>query len=249
MREYGFLKYLLLVSTTVRAISKKHIRTPSDHAICVHLLPSAEKVSGDPDNYLNGLSRLLIDLEDDSTVCQVHPTLPSSQSNHFQTIEVKESILHFFAELALSSPEALRKLTGPSRLLPSLVFYIYQLVTPLWEADAILISNPLRISECVLFFYNLGLTLNRYRSLRMLGDTVLLLYHLVTEGEESFDLRQCLYQAPHRPFNGIAHMFTVSFARLSYADPPSCLNEHQKHSVEALSGQSLNHGHLLMYFH
>jgi hypothetical protein len=78
------------------------------------------------------------------------------------------------------------------------------------------------------------------RVMTSLTDTLFLLHHLVmqaTDSSASFDLRGCLHQAPHRPFNGIAHIFTVTFARLSYADPPACL-EGMEADVEVLSGTS-----------
>jgi hypothetical protein len=58
-------------------------------------------------------------------------------------------------------------------------------------------------------------------SIRTTYQALLLLHRLIFGTESVSNLRQKLNQAdqiPQSPFNGVVHMFVVTFGRLSYAD-------------------------------
>ncbi|KAJ7497395.1 hypothetical protein FB451DRAFT_230530 [Mycena latifolia] len=71
--------------------------------------------------------------------------------------------------------------------------------------------------------------------IRTLSQTLFLVHHLVFGLEPNFNLRQRLHYAPSRTFNGITHMFIVTFGRLSCADPPEWIDTAQKLELEAMS--------------
>jgi len=64
-----------------------------------------------------------------------------------------------------------------------------------------------------------------------------LLYHLIFGIEPCLNLRSKLHIAGHqRLFNCINHVFTVTFGRLSYCDPPSWLGAELHQEMELISG-------------
>ncbi|KAF8894962.1 hypothetical protein CPB84DRAFT_1963345 [Gymnopilus junonius] len=67
-----------------------------------------------------------------------------------------------------------------------------------------------------------------------LDQTTFLLHQLIFEADPCLNVRLKLHQAPHRPFNGIDHMFVVTFGRLSYCDPPSWLDLDDRQSLTCL---------------
>ncbi|KAJ7076397.1 hypothetical protein B0H15DRAFT_600963 [Mycena belliarum] len=133
---------------------------------------------------------------------------------------MKSHILTFFAILSVAHPDVHATLVGCQALVPSLVTLLTQMTTLLWDGDEFFMTS----SEAIV------------RTVRTLNQTIFLLHHLVFGLEPNFNLRQRLHYAPSRTFNGITHMFIVTFGRLSCSDPPEWINSAQKIELEAISG-------------
>ncbi|KAF4599779.1 hypothetical protein EYR40_006880 [Pleurotus pulmonarius] len=117
-------------------------------------------------------------------------------------------LICFFGTLAASIDCANILATSPM-LIPALIVYIANLVSPIWEDDKKYLDAP-------------GLADS---AIRTLGDTLCLLHRLVFSIQPPLDLLLKLQQSPPRYFNGANHVFIVAFGRLSYADPPSWMNK------------------------
>ncbi|KAK7005601.1 hypothetical protein R3P38DRAFT_2556549 [Favolaschia claudopus] len=135
-------------------------------------------------------------------------------------VSMKSQILTFFGVLAAAHPDVHAALVGYQALIPSLVAFLTQMATLLWEGDEFLMTSSAAITS---------------RTIRTLNQTLFLLHHLVFGLEPNVNLRHRLHYAPSRTFNGITHMFIVTFGRLSCADPPEWIDAAQKFELEALS--------------
>ncbi|TFK44797.1 hypothetical protein BDQ12DRAFT_673593 [Crucibulum laeve] len=132
----------------------------------------------------------------------------SRQDNEFQSF--KQLILVFFALVSKSSSDAHSLLVGSYALIPSSLLFLSQLVTPLWEDDENLINSPQATASLI----------------RVVNQTLFLLHHLVLGQDPAVNLRHKIQHAPHRPFNGLNHMFIVTFGKLSCYDvsPPEWID-------------------------
>ncbi|KAJ7703096.1 hypothetical protein B0H17DRAFT_86726 [Mycena rosella] len=110
-----------------------------------------------------------------------------------EAIDMKSQILTFFALLSVAHTDVHAPLVGCQALVPSLVVFVTQMTTILWDGDEFFVAT----SEAI--------------------------------------TRQRLHYAPSRTFNGITHMFIVTFGRLSCADPPEWIESAQKLELEAMS--------------
>lgn len=61
--------------------------------------------------------------------------------------ELKESIMTFFSTLALAHPDALVILLKSRSLIPSIIIYLSNLTTPIWEDDEELMSAPEEVTR------------------------------------------------------------------------------------------------------
>ena len=80
------------------------------------------------------------------------------------------------------------------------------------------------------------------------GRTLALLNYLVFNTERTFDLRHKLYHAPHRQFNGITHVFVVTFGALSYTDPPGWVEGEGRIEWDRVAGKSMSEIFLFFFF-
>ncbi|KAJ6594001.1 hypothetical protein B0H19DRAFT_45348 [Mycena capillaripes] len=136
-----------------------------------------------------------------------------------EAIEMKSQILTFFGILSVAHADVHATLVGCQALIPSLVAFLTQMTTLLWEGDEFFMTS----SEIIA------------RTIRTLNQTLFLVHHLVFGMEPNFNLRPRLHYAPSRTFNGITHMFIVTFGRLSCADPPEWIDPAHKLELEAMS--------------
>jgi len=136
-----------------------------------------------------------------------------------ESITMGDYVLSFFGMLSITHTDAHAILVGSYSLIPSLVFFVTQLTTPLWEDEERLMTSPEITTSLI----------------HTLNQSLFLLHHLVFGVEPVFNLRHKLHYAPHRPFNGITHMFIVSFGRLSYADSPDWIDASEKLELELVS--------------
>ncbi|KAG6845895.1 hypothetical protein H0H87_000701 [Tephrocybe sp. NHM501043] len=123
--------------------------------------------------------------------------------------EAKTSILTFFALLSNSQPDVHAHLLTSTTVIPSLVYYLAQLTAAFWEDDEDLLSAS---SEAVA------------AEIQALNQTLFLLHHLVFTSVSFVNLRQKLHAPYHRIFNGLMHMFIVTFGRLSYGEAPEWID-------------------------
>ncbi|KII92061.1 hypothetical protein PLICRDRAFT_103681 [Plicaturopsis crispa FD-325 SS-3] len=141
---------------------------------------------------------------------------PNHQGREAESM--RTSILVLFAALSTAHADARTILLESQLLIPTLVFYLTHLVSPLWEDDETLMASPTSVSPLV----------------RHLNQTLFLFYHLVI-GAETVNLRQKLVHGRHRAFIGIMHMFTVTFGRLSLAEPPDWIASEDRSELEQMT--------------
>ncbi|KAF9227256.1 hypothetical protein BS17DRAFT_727311 [Gyrodon lividus] len=122
--------------------------------------------------------------------------------------ELKSHIIMFFGMLSNAHPDAYTLLIESQELIPSVVLYLYHLVTPIWNEDEVPSNDPRAAS----------------RTIRMINHTTLLLHHLVVGEDSTLNLRERLYRAPMKTYNGLIHFFILTFGRLSYANSPDWLD-------------------------
>jgi hypothetical protein len=149
---------------------------------------------------------------------------------------MKTQILTFFGILSLAHADIHATLVGCQALIPSLVAFLTQMTTLLWEGDEFFMTSSEAIARFVFEVSAVYSDLNPNRTVRTLNQTLFLLHHLVFSLEPNFNLRHRLHCAPSRTFNGITHMSIVTFGRLSCADPPEWIDPAQKVELEAMSG-------------
>jgi len=131
----------------------------------------------------------------------------------------KLHILTCFAQLSIAHSDAHASLTASYVLIPSLIVFVTQLTTPLWEDDGKLSSSPSITSSII----------------RTLNQAIILLYSFIFRTEPALNLRHILQHAPHRPFNSISNIFVVTFGRLSYCDSPGWIDAERRQELENLS--------------
>ncbi|KAJ7901938.1 hypothetical protein B0H14DRAFT_1261278 [Mycena olivaceomarginata] len=150
-------------------------------------------------------------------------------------VEMKTQILTFFGILSLAHADIHATLVGCLALIPSLVAFLTQMTTLLWEGDEFFVTSSEAIARFVFEVSAVYSDLDPNRTVRTLNQTLFLLHHLVFSLEPNFNLRHRLHCAPSRTFNGITHMSIVTFGRLSCADPPEWIDPAQKVELEAMS--------------
>ncbi|KAG6842176.1 hypothetical protein C0991_001669 [Blastosporella zonata] len=123
--------------------------------------------------------------------------------------EAKTSILTFFTLLSNSQSDVHAHLLTSTTVIPSLVHHLAQLTAAFWEDDEDLMSAT--SGEISL-------------AIQTLNQTLFLLHHLVFTSTSFINLRQKLHTPYHRIFNGLMHMFIVTFGRLSYGEAPEWID-------------------------
>lgn len=136
--------------------------------------------------------------------------------------DLKKSILQFFAQLSISHLDAHTILVESYSLMPSLVLYLTELTTPLWEDAKHLMSSQEATASII----------------RTTNQTLFLIHHLVFSTDPALNLRYQLQCATNRVFSNIIHMFIVTLGRLSYADPPEWADSQGRYELETLSEMS-----------
>ncbi|KAI0043401.1 hypothetical protein FA95DRAFT_1575144 [Auriscalpium vulgare] len=136
---------------------------------------------------------------------------------------MREHLLVTLVQLALAHADGITILSESESLIPTLVVFLMHHSTVLWEEDPAIMSSPVHISEAL------------DRVIRALAHALLLLHYLVFHTDAPLNLRLKLQHAPHRPFNGLGHMFVVAFGRLSYADAPEQVDKDGRVKLEQLS--------------
>ncbi|KAF5393300.1 hypothetical protein D9757_000667 [Collybiopsis confluens] len=132
--------------------------------------------------------------------------------------KLRQNVVTLFMVLSQAHSEALAALTSSTAVIPSLILYLTHMSSPIWEEDESLISSPSSISSTI----------------RSLNQTTYLLHYLVFRFQPEMTLKLKLQHAPHRWFNGVAHMFIVTFGRLSYAPIPEWMELEKKAEFAAV---------------
>ncbi|KAG9316713.1 hypothetical protein JVU11DRAFT_2773 [Chiua virens] len=118
--------------------------------------------------------------------------------------ELKGRIIMFFGRLSNVHPDAHTQLVESEELIPSVVVFLYHLVTPIWDEDGVIFDDP-QVAT---------------RSVQLINHAMLLLYILVVGEDTTVDLRERLLRAPAKTYQGLMQFFIMTFGRLSYANPP-----------------------------
>jgi len=152
-------------------------------------------------------------------------------SSPFAKYEIIQSIMDFYTLLIINNPDGRSILLKSNTIVPSIVRYLHELTTQLWEDDERLTNSADAASKAV----------------HMVSHALWLLHLLVFTNPPSnspalshtatapYNLRHALYHAPHVHFNGVAHMFMVMIGRLSCADPPEWLEQSLQSKVDKLT--------------
>ncbi|KDQ53574.1 hypothetical protein JAAARDRAFT_429177 [Jaapia argillacea MUCL 33604] len=153
---------------------------------------------------------------------------------------MRRDILIFFATLSTAHIDAPPILLESQALVPALVVYLTNVTTALWEDDDELKkSSELTASYAPLSDSPFILILTSSPScVRMVNQTLFLLHYLVNDSDNI--LKTKLHQASQRQFNGVLHMFVVTFGRLCYSRPPAWVDEELKLELEGLVGPALD---------
>ncbi|KZT08498.1 uncharacterized protein LAESUDRAFT_811538 [Laetiporus sulphureus 93-53] len=118
---------------------------------------------------------------------------------------LKETILAFIAGVGIAHRDALAILLESQTLVLSIVVFLTNITTPLFEEDEALLRSP---------------DMTRW-TIEQTVRAVSLLYILVSSAEDSASsLRQKILNARYPQFHGIHHMIIVTLGRLTYAEPP-----------------------------
>lgn len=75
------------------------------------------------------------------------------------------------------------------------------------------------------------------RLILLCSRTVSLLYYMVCSPTPKYNLSQRLHNVDPRQFNGLMHVFSVTFGRFSFADTPEWVRGPGKQQLEQLAGQ------------
>ncbi|KAJ7680427.1 hypothetical protein DFH06DRAFT_1315198 [Mycena polygramma] len=135
-----------------------------------------------------------------------------------EAVDMKSQILTFCGVISVGQADVHAALVGCQVLIPSLVAFLTQMTTLLWEGDEFLANSE-----------------TTAKTIRTLNQALFLLHHLVFGMEPNFNLRHRLHYAPSRAFNGITHMFIVTFGRLGCAEPPEWIESGPKRELESMS--------------
>ncbi|KAJ3724610.1 hypothetical protein C8R42DRAFT_456685 [Lentinula raphanica] len=141
-----------------------------------------------------------------------------------ESVALKETVATLLIVLSQSHPDALAALASSSVVIPSLTMYLTQLSSAVWEEEQSLTSP-----HC-----SLSLTI------KSLNQSVHLLHHLVFSVEPEIGLKSKLQHASSRLFNGITHMFIVTFGRLSYAPIPEWVEPDREYELSAIRDMARN---------
>ncbi|KAF9066184.1 hypothetical protein BDP27DRAFT_1546837 [Rhodocollybia butyracea] len=76
--------------------------------------------------------------------------------------------------------------------------------------------------------------LRYFSTISSVNQTTYLLHYLVFSVQPEIGLKIKLQNAPQRPFNGVTHMFIVTFGRLSYAPIPEWLDSDKSYELSGI---------------
>ncbi|KAJ3802952.1 hypothetical protein GGU11DRAFT_740143 [Lentinula aff. detonsa] len=130
-----------------------------------------------------------------------------------ESVALKENVATLLVVLSQTHPDALAALTSSNTIIPSLVLYLTHLSSTIWEEDD---SSTLS------------------STIKSLNQTIYLLHYLVFNVEPEVGLKSKLQHASPRPFNGITHMFIVTFGRLSYAPIPEWIESDRVYELSVI---------------
>ncbi|KAJ3735801.1 hypothetical protein DFJ43DRAFT_1057112 [Lentinula guzmanii] len=135
-----------------------------------------------------------------------------------ESVALKENVATLLVVLSQTHPDALAALTSSNTIIPSLVLYLTHLSSTIWEEDDSSTSTPSSLSSTI----------------KSLNQTIYLLHYLVFNVEPEVGLKSKLQHASPRPFNGITHMFIVTFGRLSYAPIPEWIESDRVYELSVI---------------
>ncbi|KAJ3748844.1 hypothetical protein DFH05DRAFT_607114 [Lentinula detonsa] len=133
-----------------------------------------------------------------------------------ESVALKENVATLLVVLSQTHPDALASLSSSNTIIPSLVLYLTHLSSTIWEEDDSSTSAPLS------------------STIKSLNQTIYLLHYLVFNVEPEVGLKSKLQHASPRPFNGITHMFIVTFGRLSYAPIPEWIESDRVYELSVI---------------
>ncbi|KAJ3883581.1 hypothetical protein F5051DRAFT_391074 [Lentinula edodes] len=135
-----------------------------------------------------------------------------------ESVALKENVATVLAVLSQAHPDTLNTLASSNAVIPSLILYLTHLSSAIWEETESLISSPPSLSSTI----------------KSLNQTIHLLHYLVFSVDPEVGLKLKLQHASSRPFNGVTHMFIITFGRLSYAPIPDWIESDREYELSAI---------------
>ncbi|KAH9851384.1 hypothetical protein C2E23DRAFT_830696 [Lenzites betulinus] len=136
---------------------------------------------------------------------------------------LRYAVLNLVTTLAVAHADSLFLLLQSHTLLPSIIVFLHNITTPLWEEDEAFMDDPQLIAWTI----------------QTMKRTVLLLYYLMKNADSSrVNLRQKLMFPPRRFSNALWHIFTVSLGRFCYASPPEWVGLENLQMIDQISDVS-----------
>ncbi|KAJ3849048.1 hypothetical protein EV368DRAFT_85937 [Lentinula lateritia] len=135
-----------------------------------------------------------------------------------ESMALKENVATVLAVLSQAHPDTLNTLASSNAVIPSLILYLTHLSSAIWEETESLISSPPSLSSTI----------------KSLNQTIHLLHYLVFSVDPEVGLKLKLQHASSRPFNGVTHMFIITFGRLSYAPIPDWIKSDREYELSAI---------------
>ncbi|PCH43528.1 hypothetical protein WOLCODRAFT_164517 [Wolfiporia cocos MD-104 SS10] len=123
--------------------------------------------------------------------------------------ELREAIMTYVATLAVSHKDALTILAQSPTLFPSIVVYLSNLSTPLYEEDEVFMRSPKALERVVV---------------QIVRTTSLL--HVLVFGADPAKFIRTIIDAPQPTYHNNYQMLIVALSRLSFAEPPQDIPPH-----------------------
>lgn len=133
--------------------------------------------------------------------------------------ELKNLILTFFTIISHSQTDGSDYISTSTSVIPSIMIYLSQLMSPWWEDDETVasfltdhVASPLDILQ-----------------------PLILLHYLVNSSISPEKMQQNITLQQHRVFSGTMHHFVVIFGRLAYCEAPEWMDEQQQFQFQSFS--------------
>lgn len=152
-------------------------------------------------------------------------------------------LLSLLVALSIAPGESLSILCESRAVFPTLVMWLHDLCTPIWEEDDALLSDASAMDKyvrlvCVPVIYML--LMSRYRTVHLIMVITLLIQKLTVLLDSDLKAKLAAYrQTMSNQYIGIGHMLSVTLSRLSYAEVPEEMQRENRRRMADVGGSWL----------